>query len=666
MANYKRGNNSFINPYNFISVDWNKTDRESIEDKKGTLSGVINCKLTTVSPIAIPDELKNNSKGHKTYEFMKNPSGEYMIPGSSLRGVIRSAYEAVTNSCFVTAKENMVFTKRVAMQENGKPYLLSYSSDKWILKPAERHVIIIDDEKYRPFGRPEYSSSVRWTFEELHNKKYGQEIFFVPGEKYKRVGKVVERIAKEGEGNVEKGYLYIGEVPPLEKGKCQTRKHFESIFVKKGEKAIDVPQKKIDSLIEVFRCYNNDSINRNKSENNSFYDGVRELLENKEQNIPVWYNPETKKLSLASIGRIAYESTMGEKLNKKSSCSNREKLCKACALFGNASDDGKVGSRIRITDAIMVDNTIETKFVTLKELASPKPSYVEFYTTGKDYDNRNTFLRGRKVYWHNLENNAYRDSEKSKRNTTMEVVPKGCTFEFSVFYDSITEEQLRELKWVLTFGEDVDNSVYCHKIGHGKPIGLGSVRIRTNKVLKREYENNMSYSIEDITSSMNWSCNTLDSSICDEIRFLSDIRTTENVNVSYPFIDNASTVDKKTASFQWFAENKNSKNETQDWREIYNAVEEPFISLACDKTNNGFQPNGRKNEVRYKKEEVVKGKVVGFNGSGFFAKVELQDGKKASFNVKECISIKEGDKVELKYDGKNKKGFDSWRFIKKF
>ena len=149
-------NKVFVNPYNFIDVDWNNTARADVKENEGNLTGVIKCKLTSVSPLAIPGDIikripLGDDEYHYEYEFMKSPAGKYMIPGSSIRGVIRSVYEAVTNSCFVTANDNTTFTQRAQMRENGRPYLLSFDGDskQWILEEAEKHLVIIDDNKYR-------------------------------------------------------------------------------------------------------------------------------------------------------------------------------------------------------------------------------------------------------------------------------------------------------------------------------------------------------------------------------------------------------------------------------------------------------------------------------------------------------------------------------------
>ena len=109
---YPFGKHEFINPYNFVPVSWkNKEFLSAEKDEDNLISGVMHCSLYTRSPIAIPDTEKKiiDERQHKTYPFMKNPAGKYMIPGSSVRGAIRSVYETITDSCFVTSVASQSF-----------------------------------------------------------------------------------------------------------------------------------------------------------------------------------------------------------------------------------------------------------------------------------------------------------------------------------------------------------------------------------------------------------------------------------------------------------------------------------------------------------------------------------------------------------------------------
>ena len=593
---YKQSTIQFINPYNFVSVDWEDTKRDSITATLGDMTGVITCKLYTKTPIAIPDTAsfhEDPENKHKSYGFMRSPDGQLMIPAGSLRGVIRSVYETVTDSCFVTSDPKQRVTRRLTMYESGKPYLLVHTGVSWELQEADRYLIkISDDQNHRPFERQEFRSYITWNAIELKRHTYGELISFEPGIDYVNnkginVGTVVRAIPGDGS---KSGYLYLGEVPPKdEKGRCQTKKHFESIFAEKvGGIHISVSEELIANLKIIYEQYNKKSVNKCLSkERRNFYAGVMQRIENYET-LPVWYNPTTKNISLASIGRIVYCRPIGDMLGVKKPCTERSSLCKACVLFGTAKDEGKVGSRIRVTDAVLCGEEKIIPQVILRELASPHISYAPFYLNGRKstYDTVGATMRGRKYYWHDNRNDIYRDTEKTERNATMDLVDGGnashqSVFSFKIYFNKITTDQLEELKWVLTLGENSIDSQKCHKIGHGKPIGLGSVKITIEDISVRSYDlisNNYNNSKMPLTITNYQNIKDFDKKSCKELCRITDMSIMARQNISYPFIEGAIPGDSDTAPYKWFNENWKSANRpaNQPWIDISNTPKRKY------------------------------------------------------------------------------------------
>ena len=115
MAKYKRNESiQFVNPYNFIRLSNENYSiiREKSDDDH--ISGVIKCKLITKTPLCIPDVEKKNEdqgvKNHFIYPFFsvgEKENEEYIIPGSSIRGVIRSMHETLTGSCSFTKPKDI-------------------------------------------------------------------------------------------------------------------------------------------------------------------------------------------------------------------------------------------------------------------------------------------------------------------------------------------------------------------------------------------------------------------------------------------------------------------------------------------------------------------------------------------------------------------------------
>lgn len=88
-----------MNPYDFVRVDWNNPpDRHApiYHEKFSGLSGEICGKIIAETPLFIP---KKNTENPKL--FIQNENREYIIPGSSLKGVIRNLVETVGNGCLL-------------------------------------------------------------------------------------------------------------------------------------------------------------------------------------------------------------------------------------------------------------------------------------------------------------------------------------------------------------------------------------------------------------------------------------------------------------------------------------------------------------------------------------------------------------------------------------
>ncbi len=524
MAKYRENTSvSFINPYNFVRVldepqRYHANENEKPSSTKGR-TGYIECTITVKTPLAIPDtQRREGSAGHYTYPFMRI-NGNYVIPGSSIRGELRNIYEIVTDSCMGSLKEGTTISTRISNLEAFQPGLLKYEKKQWKLYSATRYAIISgskgykyfsisDDEKFeiRNSGRER-----RIVVSETEQYSYGERVFFEEGNNQKRKAgetvweKNVKCISKERQGKcVKEGYVYIGET-------FAPKKHAESIFVEDeqqtGERFSEGEIKKaLYGLCESLKVYQDKAVNRSFEKGHSGYKGFeKKICEIKEKDhgvLPIWYRKEGKYLyfSLAAIGRKQYRNTINEM--KGSRCQGRDELCKACSLFGmiasnkeNEKKDNKSkGSRIRITDAVCVEGNVTNSPVTLKELGKPRPSYLPFYAIdGKTYDSPEGNIRGRKFYWHIPEASAdhriYSTSKKNERNASHYLMMPGAKFVFRLYYDGISEEELKKLLWCVTLGDQDGTMQRYHHLGHGKPLGLGSVEITIDNNIERIWEN---------------------------------------------------------------------------------------------------------------------------------------------------------------------------------
>lgn len=545
MARYEIENSSrFVNPYNFVSVMFNrksKGDLEELKDKEKLYTGKMKCTIHVKTPIIIPDieTEEENENEHKKYKFMKDTEGNYMIPASSIRGVVRNVFETATDSCFSTLKDDMRITIRSS--NPFKPGILIKENEKWHLYEAERYKLRIRgkdddygkyieiDEKRIYSGSPiEVSNNTRIIGESTRENK---EYFLVLGERFSN---------KKNESIFKK----IREVLNI------------------SQETINKAKKGLEATLEVYR---NPSINKNYGASHKGYKDYERMEKN--GCIPVWYQYNTNNkrlyLSMAAIGRKAFVNTLNDIIKVKKPCKSKKDLCEACMLFGMTGEkEEALGSRIRFTDAKAI-NDINTEMKTLSELGSPRMSYMPFYgkilrvtDSEKDYDS-GLEIRGRKFYWHS--NNWQKsDAERNKRNATMELVKEKAKFSFDIFFEGITKKELDKLIWSLNFWENKDNGSLMHKIGHGKPLGFGSVKITVDEVLERKYNLKNGYELNEILVDYN-SEEPIDETN-DSVRDLLVICNYDNrKNVKYPYIVVARGMnfrDNDIASHKWFTENK--------------------------------------------------------------------------------------------------------------
>ena len=579
MPNYEFSQEKFvINPYTFVRSKKDVERFKEIEENEKLHTGVISCKLIVKTPLLIPDvEKATGLKDDKNveYPFMSIGNSEnirYIIPGSSLRGPIRSTYEALTNSCFVTAGSSQNISTRT--KAPFEPGLLMKVNNKLVLKPARAYLFKVGDYKS---NKNEDNNNV-WciaTQEELRRKyRYGDKIYFEG-----RTSEKGKYFVKKIGAALKKGYMYIGEYI--------SKKRHESIFIDKKEPNIlsenlDLAYQKLKETIKI---YQNEKINKNltKDQDGIFHHGYDQVdFESFEKGeieaLPVWYKKikqdETGQnkvyLSFAGIGRYNYEKGMDELLGERKPCTSRNNLCPACRIFGvtGKNEEKGIASRVRFSD-IIIDEDIEFKKYSLSPLRSPHPSYLPFYAITSDYnqgyDAEGSDIRGRKFYWHHASENT----DINNADTTIEGIKSGI-FSFSVYYEDLTEAQLEHVLWLLCLGENKEDGKYCFKIGHGKPLGYGSVKIIVDGYKERTVEDGnyilCSHSESDVNNKVakvDLFKNATDTDFKNvtDLKHVLNFNTLNKKEVSYPYVldgegkRSSDPNDVNMSSAKWFSEN---------------------------------------------------------------------------------------------------------------
>ena len=165
--------------------------------------------------------------------------------------------------------------------------------------------------------------------------------------------------------------------------------------------------------------------------------------------------------------------------------------------------------RVFFSDALYAGNTNGIWYnngepITPKILSNPKPTTFQHYLLqdkdkGHDPNQKEslahygtppsqTGIRGYKFYWHKgnapqIKYEAKSPDKKHPENVLTRISPikSGVRFTSKIHFENLRPEELGVLCWVLML-QGKHGKTYRHKIGMGKPLGMGAVKITLNNV----------------------------------------------------------------------------------------------------------------------------------------------------------------------------------------
>lgn len=397
----------FLNPYNFVRPLTRRKISVSDEESKllaglappphdrwvGT-SGKIVCELTTQSPLFVADAkwwyaTKEDEKNkHKSFHFFQVDSGnglEPVIPAASLRGMVRSVFEASTNSCFAhfhgekrlsyrldaSLAPRLVPGRAVKNKETGTweleifPGSLQFEpgeSPRGICAAGVKRYCAISEE-----GKIDDTEEERRKIVQLNGLKHGDACYaLVERPKYTWV---VKKLSKD-KGDLHprygqkifRGFLCINN-------QNIERKHMERFFiaethqgnvVKRIELADDVVRD-YELLLDEIQEYHKRTLEKWREDGHPNLSLPKPKEENGEtkyepafsrhvlQNDPclksgelvyaliekTQHGPRVKFIGPVAIPRIWYDDAIASRMGSaRSKCERIDELCPACRMFG--------------------------------------------------------------------------------------------------------------------------------------------------------------------------------------------------------------------------------------------------------------------------------------------------------------------------------------------
>lgn len=482
-------------------------------------TGRIVATLTTESPLYVrcgltPEQLRAglDAKDLPDFFYLQN-TGDPVIPGSSLRGMLRALVEIAGYGKIdrVTDRPRFFYRAVASRGEDplAKPYrsqlravkagVITREGEVWQIKPARP----INGETYikvRERDIPRQVGLIR-----LNDAKYHLQVIRVsftvkrlkPSDRAPQGRTVIDLIDLPGV-HPEQGWLVTaGNMLETGKGKQPSLRKNHVVVPDPGDTAIPIDPTAIDDYLNGLSDFQLEQL------------GEMGVLQ---EGRPAFYCEPAR----GEPGVIAFGHSPNFRLpfrfpNSKRAATPRDFVPEALrdeavvdlaeAIFGFVRHHKQEGAavqamagRVFVGDATLDHDQEEIWYgeepITPRILASPKPTTFQHYLTqpasalGKlaHYGSRpeeDTVVRGHKLYWHKGADPAIGlPEEQAKINETQKTlirpVRAGVSFTFTVHFENLSDIELGALLWVLQIAAD---DRYRLKLGMGKPIGLGSVKI---------------------------------------------------------------------------------------------------------------------------------------------------------------------------------------------
>ncbi len=179
---------------------------------------------------------------------------------------------------------------------------------------------------------------------------------------------------------------------------------------------------------------------------------------------PVVPGPALKGM-IRNIFELLSGSCNGAAQSESARCSDPNDCCRACRVFGMVAGDAHLAGFVRVSDALGQPGAVEMVNRYLPREQAPKSSHRHFYFMGGPQN----LPRGRKFYYHHAPRRSDWDTGKTK---LVSWIKEASQLRFRLSFEGLDDEDLSYLLYAILLEPGLG-----HKIGHGKPLGLGSCTI---------------------------------------------------------------------------------------------------------------------------------------------------------------------------------------------
>ena len=235
--------------------------------------------------------------------------------------------------------------------------------------------------------------------------------------------------------------------------------------------------------------------------------------QHKEYGFPVWVFRDKKgviqEIGICRMPRLLYQYSIDDKVNQKSHNSDYvfdlPELMFGTIRNGDCSNfslKSRIGFSDFISNDVISGSSFSRKILVLQE---PKTSFTDGYLVNDqnneqtNYQQSNSRISGWKRYkvqetFANVDSSSFTDAQKSE----VEFLTRpGNKFKGTILFHNLRKEELGALLYVIKFW---DNENCFHMLGHAKPYGAGAVKMHVDEIRFPTYETNKIKADEAIES----------------------------------------------------------------------------------------------------------------------------------------------------------------------
>ena len=494
----------------------NGASREAFKDyiqQDCPLSGTIELEIENLAPFFV---------GGKGEDFF-NAAGEIMIPGSSLRGMFRSLLKII--SCGAVRPDEDFYDRHLyyralmavgkypwtrelnkhykeqlganakagAKNANGvKPgFLVKDKYGEYRIYPYTgklQKILISQYETQYHKQIPPKDSGVNWhgnlVFCHTGKLGMGRGRRITSDNQYKAIIKDI--IDNRFHGNAQRALSTIAR---------EVGKQYIVYFDMRDtdwESSYPVPDEVLHSYIDDIKRGGVDLLNTMKKAKDVKVNLPKEIA----AIVPCFYVARDNQIKFFGHGqsfRIPYAHSVG---NAVPASLQKDTIDFVDSIFGQKD---YFAGRIYFGDAKLSGARKSYETAVARPMLTPNPTSYQLYLSQKSqsnlahWDTKGAMVRGYKMYWHsNKEQWRCQPGDVENKNIVSKITPlkPGNKFTGSIRFQSLSPVELGALLSVLDIAYAVGSisgkADIAYKLGHGKSIGMGSVRIRHQLQLEQQ------------------------------------------------------------------------------------------------------------------------------------------------------------------------------------